>query len=497
MDKIVRTAILLLCLASACPLLSQETPPGSEKTSAIPQDESAKPAVSPAPSKVDVEPTASDPDIASRLERIMRATEWFTDPSVKVDEGVVFLRGRTSRAEYRDWAGDLAAKTQDVVAVVNHVEVTERSAWDFTPAWAELRQMGRNLIAALPLITLGIVILLVTHLAAKGTGRAVDFFGRRKMPNSLLRRVAVKAAMIPVWLLGIYFVLRTSGLTQMALTVLGGTGLAGLIIGIAFQNIAENLLASILISVQRPFQPNDFIEVAGFKGMVQRVTARGTVLITPDGNHVQIPNAMIYKGVIRNFSANPNVRIDFTVGIDYENSTSRAQDLVLEVVRSHGAVLKTPEPLVLVDELGQSAVVLHIYFWISAREHDGMKTKSSLMRLVKKSLQEAAITLPDPAREVILPRGVEVRIAHEAAARGAVRSPAEPASDADGEPVRPAESSRISRMAEGELHSDVPMMKQQAAHSRQVEEGPDLLAEASRHSGNGTSPPPDGKQLPQ
>src|SRR3954469_18722865 len=299
---------VILFAATCAPLAAQDDPPEAKTPKTEKKadaDTTAKAPLPATPQKVQVSPSATDTEIKTRLQRILQATEWFENPEVKVDQGVVFLYGRTTLPEYREWAANLAAKTKDVVAVANHVEVTERSAWDFSPAWAEMRQMGRRSIQSLPMFVLSLLILVATFFAASGARHAVDFMVRHRMPAGLLRKVVLQAATIPVWLIGIYFVLRTSGLTQMALTVLGGTGLAGLIVGIAFQNIAENFLASLLISIQRPFQANDFIEVAGFQGLVQRVTARGTVLLTVDGNHIQIPNATIYKSIIRNFSATP------------------------------------------------------------------------------------------------------------------------------------------------------------------------------------------------
>jgi len=80
-------------------------------------------------------------------------------------------------------------------------------------------------------------------------------------------------------------------MTQVALTLAGGTGLLGLALGIAFREITENFLASIYLSIQKPFEVGDLVEVTGLLGYVQRVTARTTILMTLDGNHVQIPNA--------------------------------------------------------------------------------------------------------------------------------------------------------------------------------------------------------------
>ena len=108
--------------------------------------------------------------------------------------------------------------------------------------------------------------------------------------------------------------LRVAGLTQLALTVLGGTGLIGIIIGFAFRDIAENFLASLLLSMRNPFNGGDLIEVAGYTGIVQNLNTRSTVLLTLDGNHVQIPNATVYKSTIKNYSSIPSRRAEFLVG---------------------------------------------------------------------------------------------------------------------------------------------------------------------------------------
>lgn len=61
--------------------------------------------------EVDVSPAVRDKDIQSRLQRVLEATEWFTAPTVRVEEGVVFLGGTAPSEELRKWAGDLARNT--------------------------------------------------------------------------------------------------------------------------------------------------------------------------------------------------------------------------------------------------------------------------------------------------------------------------------------------------------------------------------------------------
>jgi small conductance mechanosensitive channel len=421
--------------------------------------------------KVDVEPTAQDADIAGRLQRILVATKWFENPRVDVEEGIVFLDGRTQRKENREWAAALASSTQDVVAVVNRIQVEEQSTWDFSPAWEQLGAMGRRAVQSLPGLVISLIVLSLTWLATIAATRMARRFGARRFKNQLLSEVTARAAAVPVILIGLYLAMQVSGLTQIAATVLGGTGLIGIIIGIAFRDIAENFLASILISMQRPFQAGDLVTIADHQGFVQKVTTRGTIIVTLDGNHVQIPNATIYKSIIRNHSANPHGRLDFIIRIGYDDPIAMAQDIVLKALREHPAVLTDPEPLILVEELTASGVNLHAYFWFNGRDHSGLKVRSATLRQIVAALNEAGITMPD-SREVVFPLGVPLLRPSDVKEKGrgdesSTREPSTPA---------------VTR-SEGGLRSERKEIRDQARNSRELEPGNNLLkgAEAASH----------------
>ena len=232
---------------------------------------------------------------------------------------------------------------------------------------------------------------------------------RRRIASPLLLQLVARALSIPVILIGLYIVLQVAGLTRLAITVLGGTGLVGIVLGLAFREIAANSLASILLSIRNPFRAGDWIRVGQHQGIVQNLNMRTTVLLTLDGNHVQIPNALVYNSVIENFSTNPNRRSDFTVGIGYDDSAQKAQDVIIQALLKHPAVLNDPEPGALVDELGPSTVNIRVQFWFDGRSYSVFKVRSALMRQVKRALQDAGISMPDAAREIIFPDGVPVR----------------------------------------------------------------------------------------
>ncbi|CAN5691077.1 mechanosensitive ion channel family protein [soil metagenome] len=421
-----------------------------------------------APDKVEVQPVAHDEQIAERLVNILRSTEWFTTPKVSVREGVVFLDGITVSADHRTWAGNLARNTQDVVAVVNRIQVLERSPWDFTPALDEMRILARGAVQALPLILLGLLILTIAWFAARYTTRLARRLLIGRLPNAFLRDLGASLLGVPVFLLGLYLILQLAGLTRLALTVLGGTGLVGLIVGIGFRDIVENFLASILISTRSPFAIGDWIEVAGYNGLVQRVTTRGTMLMTFDGNYVRIPNAIVYKSNIVNYTVNPHRRLDFTFGISYTDSIAAAQATVLHVLTEHPAVLAKPEPLVLVENLGAATVDLRVYFWYDTRTHNWRKVKSSLIRLTKHALDEGGFTLPDTAREVIFPQGIPVQLQQTLPENGAHEPPLQP-------PALAPEAEDVATAAEGDLGSEEPTIQAQAHQARSLDEGENLL----------------------
>jgi small conductance mechanosensitive channel len=287
----------------------------------------------------------------------------------------------------------------------------------------------------------------------------------------LLRSALANGMGAIVFLFGVYIVLRVSGLTQLALTVVGGTGLVGLAVGLAFRDITENFLASIFLSMQRPFDTGDLIEVAEVTGYVQQLNVRTTILMTLEGNLVQIPNSKVYKSNIRNFTTNPSRREDFTITIGYQDSINDAQDIASKVLREHAAILKDPEPSVLVDSLGSDYVNLRVYFWINGRDYSWLKVRSSVIRLVKVAFQKNSITMPDEARKLVFPRGVSVTVLHGKSDESPILTKTKPTRS---EP-KLDEIDAVSTRAEGGLNSEAAVIQEQARKVQPLKEKENLL----------------------
>ena len=94
------------------------------------------------------------------------------------------------------------------------------------------------------------------------------------------------------------------------------------------KDTVENYIASILLSLRNPFEFNDFVDIGGNLGNVARLTTRATILISPDGNHIRIPNAMVFKAVIMNYTRNPQRRFQFDIGVDSAQDLKVAQHML-------------------------------------------------------------------------------------------------------------------------------------------------------------------------
>lgn len=405
---------LLVCVGSRAVNAQDETPTADDIAAEVTGDgqESDKNAVQVA-DEVQVDPINSDQRIETRLQEIMEATGWFTDPEVKVDRGVAFLSGTSDTKGHREWAESTAIKTSDVVAVVNRLKVAELPLWNFAPAIASLKQLGREATGVLPLVLVALAVAILSYFLARAGAGLTRWFTRSRIDSALLRQVVGNVVGVLIFIIGVYVALRVSGLTRLAVTLLGGTGLVGLALGFAFRDIAENYLASILISLNHPFRVGDLIEVEGAKGFVRKVTTRGTVLNTLDGNQIQMPNSTVYKGKIVNYTATPLSRRDFTVGIGFEDSIVEAQEIVMSVLDDHIGVVNDPAPIAIVESLGSATVNLRVYYWFDQTTHSPLKVSSSVIRLVKQKLTDAEITMPDEARELVFPRGVPVQMVEQ------------------------------------------------------------------------------------
>jgi small-conductance mechanosensitive channel len=130
--------------------------------------------------------------------------------------------------------------------------------------------------------------------------------------------------------------------------------------------------------------------------MVIRLTSRATVLLNQDGNQIRIPNAIVFKGLIVNFTRRPQRRFTFSLGIAPDEDLGRAQRVALEALARVDGVLADPPASALYKGVGESAVTMIVAGWMDQTTHDFLRVRSEAIRVVLTTMGAAHVDLPEP-----------------------------------------------------------------------------------------------------
>jgi small-conductance mechanosensitive channel len=179
--------------------------------------------------------------------------------------------------------------------------------------------------------------------------------------------------------------------------LIGALGIGSVAIGFAFKDIFQNLLSGILLLLSEPFRIGDQIISGNFEGTVEDIQIRATTIRTYDGRKVVIPNSQLYTSTMTVNTAYSQRRLEFDVGIGYENNIIDAQQVILSVLKAAPTVSKLAEPSVIATALADSSVVLRVRWFID----DGTQTNrvasiNEVIILVKEALEDANISIPFP-----------------------------------------------------------------------------------------------------
>ncbi len=149
------------------------------------------------------------------------------------------------------------------------------------------------------------------------------------------------------------------------------SAVSAVVIGFALQDTLGNAFAGLAIQSERPFNVGHWIRVGDFEGRVAEVTWRATKLRTKAGNFVVVPNNIVSKEAITNYSEpSPTVRIDVEVGASYLASPGAVKAAIGEALANSPRVLKTPAPDVVLAAFDSSAINYRVRFWIEDYERD-------------------------------------------------------------------------------------------------------------------------------
>ena len=241
-------------------------------------------------------------------------------------------------------------------------------------------------------------------------GWTVAGWARRGVRHALERVPRMDETLKPflaklVWYVIMAFVL-VAVLSQFGVqttSVIAVLGAAGLAIGLALQGTLANVASGVMLLFLRPFNIGDCVDAGGIAGTVVEIGLFNTEIKTRKGLCLIVPNKIIWESPITNFSRNPTRRFDITVGISYGDDVNGATDLLMGLLTGDERILDDPEPLAVVEELGDSAVIINLRAW--TRAEDFWAAVWDLKKAIKVEFEVAGYSIPFPQRDIHIVSG--------------------------------------------------------------------------------------------
>ncbi|DAC29528.1 MAG TPA: hypothetical protein D7H99_00010 [Candidatus Poseidoniales archaeon] len=225
-----------------------------------------------------------------------------------------------------------------------------------------------------------------------------------------------------VWFGGLYLALTEVGIQLFG--VLASLAVFSLIIGLAVQQTLGNIINSFLLAIDRPFEIGDRIEVEGTWGSVVGTGILSTKVLDRDERLVVIPNNTLVQSTIINHARGGGdgvarrISIVIDVGVDYRESTEHVKLTMVSIARRCEYIMDTPEPRVLLTELGDFAKVFRLFAWVHDYS-DEQLARDWLLRTIDSEFSDEGINIPYPT-SVELSESVYVQ-AEEARQKAATR----------------------------------------------------------------------------
>ena len=322
---------------------------------------------------------------------------------------------------------DTTAIADSVVAPLNVSEAAGGLVGKLQAWYHGFVELLPNLVVAVAMVIAAVWLARLVRRVVEGLmHRVTEHAPQARNVTSLLGTLAY----VVVLAIGAFLALRVIGLDGVVTTLLAGAGIVGLALGFAFQDIAANFIAGVLMAVRNPFVVGEIIETNGFTGPVREINLRSTVLDTFQGQKVILPNAKVFGDPIINYSARRERRVDLTCGVGYGDDLGHAQRVAVQAVEGLD-VRKASRPVQLYfTEFGDSSINFVVRFWVDfAAQTDFLEAQSQAIMAVKAAFDGAGVTIPFPIRTLDFDPngGVALRAALKGSGDGA-------SSDGGGEP---------------------------------------------------------------
>lgn len=254
-------------------------------------------------------------------------------------------------------------------------------------------------IQMLPNLVVALIVLIVFYVVGKLIRNAIGRLLQRVTDNKTIVNLLETIVGVMIIGVGVFIALSILQLDGAVTSLLAGAGIIGLALGFAFQDIASNFISGIILSIRHPFGIGDIIDTNGFYGRVEKLNLRNTILRTPQGQVIYIPNKKVFENPLQNFTKTGERRIDLACGVSYGDDLEKAKKVAIEAIKSLENYNDEKGIDFYYEEFGGSSINFKILFWVNFRNHpDYWSARSDAIIAINKHFDKHDITIPFPIR---------------------------------------------------------------------------------------------------
>lgn len=295
-----------------------------------------------------------------------------------------------------------------LVALALFVALFSKAIGGLAPITAMLDRIGFDVgdtrFSLLALVTILITIVVLIAVVRLANRVVAHWITRNSRFDATQQLLAQKLAGIAIIVVAFFVALDLLNIDLTAFAVFGGA--FGLAIGFGLQKTIGNLIAGIILLMDRSIKPGDVIVIGEAVGRVNKIGVRAVSIVTRDGKEHLIPNENLMTEEVENWSySDRNVRVRIKVGVSYDCDLRLAQELMLRAAAESPRVLNNPKPNVWLSAYGDNSVDHEILAWISDPEGGVGNVRSDVLNRLWWLFKEHDITIPFPQREVTIKQG--------------------------------------------------------------------------------------------
>ena len=242
--------------------------------------------------------------------------------------------------------------------------------------------------------------------------------GRRLQQSNVDPNAALIIQRIFFYSVLILLFITVLGMLRIPVTALAFiSGAVAIGVGFGAQAVINNLISGWILMSERPVRIGDFVEIDDNRGVVESIGNRSTRIRRVDGVHLLVPNSQMLERVVINWTlVDRKFRTSVRLGVAYGSPVRLVEKLLYQAVGEQEEVLPEPNPFVVFDDFGESALVFEAIFWCQAKgERDLRMVRSDIRFRVEELFREHGIVIAYPQRDVHLHAKMPLEITTRAA----------------------------------------------------------------------------------